>query len=65
MVISLNIAIHLDKSDLDFQLVSLSKQNDMYNKLLYYCGEKNNEIMELKHEIEIKIERLIKLYKII
>ncbi len=61
----MNIAIHLDKSDLDYQLISLSKQKEDYDKLLYYYGEHNNGIIELKHDVDDKLSRVIKLYTLL
>jgi len=58
----LNIAIRMDKDELDYQVISLSKQKEDYDKLLYYYEELNNDILELKHNVDDKLSRVIKLY---
>jgi len=61
----LNIAIRMDKNDLDYQIVSLSKQKEDYDKLLYYYEELDNAILELKHDVDDKLSRVIKLYALL
>lgn len=58
----MNIAIRMDKDELDYQVISLSKQKEDYDKLLYYYEELNNDILELKHNVDDKLSRVIKLY---
>jgi len=52
----------MDKDELDYQVISLSKQKEDYDKLLYYYEELNNDILELKHNVDDKLSRVIKLY---
>ncbi len=61
----MDIAIRLHKSDLDYQIISLSKQKEDYDKLLYYCGENNKEIIELKQDVDEKLSRVINLYSLL
>jgi len=61
----LNIAIRMDKDELDYQVISLSKQKEDYDKLLYYYEELNNDILELKHNVDDKLSRVIKLYALL
>jgi len=58
----LNITIKIDKNELDYQVVSLSKQKEDYDKLLYYYEKVNEGIIELKHDVDEKLSRVIKLY---
>ena len=61
----MNIAIRMDKNELDYQIVSLSKQKEDYDKLLYYYEELDNAILELKHDVDDKLSRVIKLYALL
>jgi len=61
----LNIAIRMDKDELDYQVISLSKQKEDYDKLLYYYEELNHDILELKHNVDDKLSRVIKLYALL
>ncbi len=61
----MNIAIKMDKNELDYQLVSLSKQKEDYDKLLYYYKKPNKGIIELKHDVDDKLSRVIKLYTLL
>ena len=58
----MNITIKIDKNELDYQVVSLSKQKEDYDKLLYYYEKVNEGIIELKHDVDEKLSRVIKLY---
>jgi hypothetical protein len=55
----------MDKNDLDYQVVSLSKQKEDYDKLLYYYNKPNKGINELKHDVEDRLLRVIKLYALL
>ena len=55
----------MDKNDLDYQIISLSKQKEDYDRVLYYYEEPNKGILELKHDVEDKISRVIKLYTLL
>jgi hypothetical protein len=61
----LDITIHLNKSELDYQLISLSKQKEDYDRLLYYYGEIDKEVIELKHDVDDKLSRVINLYSLL
>ena len=61
----MNIAIRIDKDELDYQVISLSKQKEDYDKLLYYYEELDNAILELKHNVDDKLSRVIKLYALL
>ncbi|MBA7670078.1 hypothetical protein ES703_78221 [subsurface metagenome] len=61
----MNIAIRMDKNELDYQVISLSKQKEDYDKLLYYYEELNSDILELKHNVDDKLSRIIKLYALL
>lgn len=61
----MNIAIRMDKNELDYQVISLSKQKEDYDKLLYYYEELDNAILELKHNVDVKLSRVIKLYALL
>jgi len=61
----LNIAIRMDKDELDYQVISLSKQKEDYDKLLYYYEELDDAILELKHNVDDKLSRVIKLYALL
>ena len=61
----MNIAIRMDKNELDYQVISLSKQKEDYDKLLYYYEELDNAILELKHNVDDKLSRVIKLYALL
>jgi hypothetical protein len=60
-----NIALRLRKIDLDYQIISLSKQKEEFDKLLYYFREDNKGIIELKHEVDDKLSRVINLYSLL
>lgn len=55
----------MDKDELDYQVISLSKQKEDYDKLLYYYEELDNAILELKHDVDDKLSRVIKLYALL
>ena len=55
----------MDKNELDYQVISLSKQKEDYDKLFYYYEELDNAILELKHNIDDKLSRVIKLYALL
>ena len=55
----------MDKNDLDYQVVSLSKQKEDYDKLLYYFKKPNKGINELKHDVDDKLSRIMKLYTLL
>ena len=61
----MNIAIRMEKNELDYQVISLSKQKEDYDKLFYYYEELDNAILELKHNIDDKLSRVIKLYALL
>lgn len=61
----MNIAVRIDKDELDYQVISLSKQKEDYDKLLYYYEELDNAILELKHNVDVKLSRVIKLYALL
>ena len=61
----MNIALRLRKIDLDYQIISLSKQKEEFDKLLYYFREDNKGIIELKHEVDDKLSRVINLYSLL
>ncbi|MFX1338345.1 MAG: hypothetical protein ACFFDK_07035 [Promethearchaeota archaeon] len=61
----MNIAIKIDKNELDYQVVSLSKQKEEYDKLLYYYKKTKKGIIELKHDVDDKLSRIIKLYTLL
>ncbi len=54
----------IDKNDLDYEIVSLSKQIDNCNKLLYYY-EKCDAIIELRQLFDKKVARVMKLYAVL
>ncbi len=55
----------IDKNDLDYEIVSLSKQIDNCNKLLYYYEDKSDAIIELRQLFDKKVARVMKLYAVL
>ncbi|MBD3338349.1 MAG: hypothetical protein GF353_04540 [Candidatus Lokiarchaeota archaeon] len=55
----------IDKDDLDYELISLSKERDDYSKILFYDKAKSEAVLKLRKSIDEKITRLMNIYHLV